>query len=214
MLHIETFTFNPFQENTFVLFDHTNNAVIIDPGCYGAKEENMLIEFIESNKLKVTKILNTHCHVDHVLGNYALSKHFNVSAYFHEADLPTLKSIPTYASMYGFNNYTEVEDYAFINEGDEIEIGNSKLQVLFTPGHAPGHVVFYNHETKNLINGDVLFNGSIGRTDLPGGNFEQLIESIHEKLFPLHDDVIVHCGHGPSTTIKQEKSTNPFCKIL
>ena len=212
-MNIKIFTFNPFQQNTSVLYDDTKECVIVDPGCYEKHEEEELVSFIDKNDLKVVKLLNTHCHIDHVLGNKFVADKYNVDLYIHKEDLPTLKSIPAYAPVYGFHQYNEKEADQFLNHGDTIEFGNTKLEVIFTPGHAPGHVVFFHRESKQLINGDVLFNGSIGRTDLPGGNHEQLIQSIHEKVFPLGDDVVVYCGHGPNTTIGKEKVSNPFCAV-
>lgn len=213
-MKIHTFTFNPFQENTSVLYDETGECVIVDPGCYEKHEREELVSFIEEHQLKVVKLLNTHCHIDHVLGNKFVSDHFKVELYIHEKDLPTLKSIPAYAPVYGFHQYAEKEPDHFISDGDTVTFGNTTLEVIFTPGHAPGHVVFFHRASNNLINGDVLFNGSIGRTDLPGGDHDTLIRSIHEKVFPLRDDVIVHCGHGPTTTIGKEKVSNPFCALV
>lgn len=212
-MKIKTFAFNAFQQNMSVLYDDTKECVIVDPGCYEKHEEEELAAFIENNNLKVVKLLNTHCHIDHVLGNYFVAEKYNVDLYIHKADLPTLKGVPAYAPVYGFPKYTEKEPNHFLNDGDVVEFGNTKLEVIFTPGHAPGHVVFFHRESENLINGDVLFNGSIGRTDLPGGNHDQLIQSIHEKVFPLGDDVTVYCGHGPTTTIGKEKVSNPFCAV-
>lgn len=213
-MDIQTFTFNPFQENTSVLYDDSGQCVIVDPGCYEQHEKEALVSFIERKGLKVAKLLNTHCHVDHVLGNKFVSDHFGVELYIHKADLPTLKSIPAYAPVYGFNMYAEKEPDHFMEDGDTVTFGHTSLEVIFTPGHAPGHVVFFHRESKILINGDVLFNGSIGRTDLPGGDHDTLIRSIHEKVFPLGDDVTVHCGHGPTTTIGKEKVSNPFCALV
>ena len=212
-MNIKTFAFNQFQQNMSVLYDDTKECVIVDPGCYEKHEEEELAQFISDNGLKVVKLLNTHCHIDHVLGNKFVADTYNVDLYIHKDDIPTLKGVPTYAPMYGFPKYIEKDADHFIADGDVIEFGNTKLEVIFAPGHAPGHVVFYHRESKNLINGDVLFNGSIGRTDLPGGNHEQLIKSIRETIFLLDDDVVVYCGHGPTTTIGQEKASNPFCGL-
>ena len=212
-MEIKTFTFNAFQQNMSVLYDETKECVIVDPGCYEKQEQEELALFIKQNDLKVVKLLNTHCHIDHVLGNDFVANKYNVELYIHKDDLQTLKGVPAYAPVYGFPMYSEKDADHFLEDGDVVEFGNTKLEVIFAPGHAPGHVVFFHRESKNLINGDVLFNGSIGRTDLPGGNHEQLIKSIHEKVFPLGDDVTVYCGHGPLTTIGKEKDSNPFCAI-
>jgi len=213
MLHIQVFLFNPFQENTYVLYDETNEAIIIDPGCYEEDEKKELTEFIRSKHLKVTMLLNTHCHIDHVLGNAFVKTTFKTKLYIHRADEPVLKAVSVYAPNYGFYQYQEATPDAYLTEGDEIILGNQKFAVLFVPGHAPGHVAFYNEKEKVVIGGDVLFQNSIGRTDLPGGDFDTLIKSIHEKLFTLPDSVTVYPGHGPKTTIGYEKITNPFCAL-
>jgi hydroxyacylglutathione hydrolase len=213
MLKIQVFVFNPLQENTFVLFDETNECVIIDPGCAETDERYELSDFISENKLEVKLLLNTHCHVDHVLGNYFVKEKYKVPLLIHEKDTATLKAVKVYAPHYGFFQYQETEPDRFLNEGDIITFGNQSLSVLFVPGHAPGHIAFYDAKNKILIGGDVLFYNSIGRTDLPGGNFETLINSIHQKFFSLPDDITVYPGHGPETTIGYEKRTNPFCAI-
>lgn len=213
MFHIQVFTFNPFQENTYVLYDETKESVIVDPGCYEDEEKKELADFIASNQLTVTRLLNTHCHIDHVLGNAFVREKYNTKLYIHRNDEPVLRAVSAYAPNYGFHLYHETTPDAYLEEGDEITVGNQKFEVLFVPGHAPGHVAFYNRKEKVVIGGDVLFQNSIGRTDLPGGNFETLINSIHQKLFTLPDDVSVYPGHGPKTTIGFEKLTNPFCAL-
>jgi hydroxyacylglutathione hydrolase len=213
MLKVQSFVFNPFQENTYVLFDETNECIIIDPGCSDEDENNVLKSFVEKNKLTVKLLLNTHCHVDHVLGNYFVKEKYKVPFRMHEGDLPVLKAVKVYAPNYGFSQYTEAEPDGFLKENDVVQFGNQSLKVLFVPGHAPGHVAFYDEVNQIVIGGDVLFYNSIGRTDLPGGNYDQLIDSIHRKLFTLPDDVTVYPGHGPETTIGIEKKTNPFCAL-
>ncbi|WP_192823069.1 MBL fold metallo-hydrolase [Rufibacter sp. LB8] len=209
-LHIESFTFNPFQENTYVLYDDSQQCVVIDPGCSNKQEEQELQAFIEAKGLTVARLLNTHCHIDHVLGNKFVADTFGVPLEIHEDDLAVLRSVPTYSAAYGFPQYQEQLPEKFLKEGENVTFGNTELEVLFTPGHAPGHVVFYHLASKTVIGGDVLFQRSIGRTDLPGGNFETLLESIRTKLFTLPEDVTVYPGHGPSTTIGEEKTSNPF----
>jgi hydroxyacylglutathione hydrolase len=213
MLSIQYFTFGPFEENTYVLFDETKEAVVIDPGCSDRQEENELKEFIATQALKVKLLLNTHCHVDHVLGNTFVKDTYQVPFLMHKLDEPVLRSAKMMAPLYGVHNYQEATPDRFIDEGDTIEFGTQKLKVLFLPGHAPGHVGFYHESQKVVIGGDVLFQHSIGRTDLPGGNFDVLINSIHQKLFTLPDDVVVYPGHGPETTIGEEKIHNPFCAL-
>ena len=213
MLNVKEFTFNPFQENTYVLYDETREAVIVDPGCYENYEKQELQEFIESNNLKVTMLLNTHGHIDHVLGNTFVKDKFKVKLFIHKIDEPVMRAVKAYAGNYGFPLYQEASVDSYLEEGNTISFGTQQFKILFVPGHSPGHVAFYNEKEKVVIGGDVLFQNSIGRTDLPGGNFDTLINSIHEKLFTLPDDVVVYAGHGPKTTIGFEKVTNPFCAL-
>lgn len=213
MLQVKKFTFNPFMENTYLLFDETSECVIIDPGCVEKDEESELVEFIESNKLIVKQLINTHCHIDHVLGNAFVKRKFNVPLLIHPIEEAMLRAVKSYASNYGFSQYQESTPDSFLNEGDHVVFGNQKLDILFVPGHSPGHIAFYDAATKIVIGGDVLFENSIGRTDLPGGDYDTLINSIHQKFFTLPDDVTVYCGHGSETSIGFEKRTNPFCAI-
>jgi len=211
MTLVAKFTFNPFQENTYILYDDSKECVIIDPGCYDDDEKSELTNFIEQNNLKPVRLINTHCHIDHVFGNHFIIEKYQLPLEIHRGELPVLNVVPQVALMYGilFNDpIPKVEK--FIEEGDKIEFGNSKLESLFTPGHSPASLSFYCKAADFVIAGDVLFNGSIGRTDLPGGDFDTLISSIKDKLFPLGDNVEVHPGHGPKTTIGFEKRTNPF----
>ncbi|MCE7863864.1 MAG: MBL fold metallo-hydrolase [Bacteroidetes bacterium CHB5] len=213
MMKVQTFTFNPFQENTFVVYDESGEAAIIDPGCYQAHEKTALSQFIDLNKLTVKLLLNTHCHIDHVLGNDFVKSKYNVPLLIHEKELPVLKAVKSYASNYGFATYQEALPDRFLKEGDWVSFGNTKLQVLFLPGHAPGHIGFYQAETNSLLSGDVLFENSIGRTDLPGGDHNTLIQSIRQKVFVLPDETVVYPGHGNTTTVGEEKISNPFCAI-
>lgn len=213
MLQLQSFAFNPLQENTYVLFDETKECVIIDPGCYEREEQYDLADFIETNQLTVVKLLNTHGHVDHVLGNAFVKETYKTKLYIHKLDEPTLRAVKVYAPHYGFFQYQEAEPDIYLEEGEPVTFGNQSLEVLFVPGHAPGHIAFYHAASKTLIGGDVLFYNSIGRTDLPGGNYDTLINSIQQKFFTLPDDVTVYPGHGPETTIGYEKKTNPFCAL-
>ncbi len=207
---IRKFTFNSFQENTFVLSDDTKECIIFDPGCSTPEEEAQLKAYIEELALKPVRLLNTHCHIDHVLGNKYVSETWELPLEAHAGEVPVLESGIQVSQMYGIA-YTPSPPIAkYIEAGDEIRFGDSILKSYFTPGHSPASLSFLHAESKNLIAGDVLFYGSIGRTDLPGGNFDTLIKSIKEQLFPLGDDVIVHPGHGPSTSIGFEKENNPF----
>ena len=214
MIRIRKFVFNPFQENTYILFDDTKECIIIDPGCFENFEKEQLTDFVKENELNPVKLINTHCHIDHVLGNAFVAKKWNLNLEMHKADLSILLSVSNYAHLYGLEAYEiSPEPKRFLDEGDTITFGNSELNILFVPGHAPGHLAFVSHKQKFVIGGDVLFNGSIGRTDLPGGSFEILEKSIKEKMYKLDDDYTVYCGHGPETTIGQEKRTNPFVKF-
>lgn len=210
MITIHSFTFNPFYENSYILSDETGECVIIDPGCHNTDEEQELADFVINNGLKPVKLLNTHCHIDHVFGNQFVSDKWKLGLEIHKSDVQVLNSFPMVCQMYGFAGGTQPEPSHFIEEGDVITFGNSRLEVLFTPGHSPGSVCFYNKEQKFVIGGDVLFQGSIGRTDLPGGDFDTLEKSIRTKLYTLPDDVTVYPGHGPSTTICWEKENNSF----
>lgn len=209
---VSGFTFNAFSENTYLLHDATGQCVVVDPGCYSRAEQTALREFIEAEGLQVVLLLNTHCHIDHVLGNQFILDTYKVPFLIHEADLSVLRAVPTYAANYGFPQYTPAEPTGFLTPGEPLTFGETELQVLFTPGHAPGHVVFYHAPSHTLIGGDVLFRGSIGRTDLPGGDYATLIESVKSQLFTLPDEVTVYPGHGPATSIGVERSTNPFFK--
>jgi hydroxyacylglutathione hydrolase len=214
MLQIKSFEFNPFQENTYVVFDETKECAIIDPGCYDQSEKDALMSFIEAAQLNVKYLINTHCHIDHVLGNAFVKNHFKVNLLLHKLDEPVLHAVKAYAPNYGFPGYEDSSADQFIEEGDVIKVGNQSFEILFVPGHSPGHIALYHQDSKSLLGGDVLFYNSIGRTDLPGGDFDTLIDSIHHKLFTLPDDVTVYCGHGPTTTIGFEKRTNPFCSVV
>ncbi|MEJ2003527.1 MAG: MBL fold metallo-hydrolase [Cyclobacteriaceae bacterium] len=213
MIHVKSFVFNPFMENTYVLFDESREAILIDPGCYEEYEQEMLSKYIEDEKLKITGIIKTHGHIDHVLGNYYVSRKYGVPLQIHELDVPVLKAVESYAPSYGFNGYQPLEPDSYLREGDLVKFGDSELEVLFLPGHAPGHIGLLNREEKILVSGDVLFRESVGRTDLPGGDHSTLLDSIREKLFPLDDKIIVYCGHGPETSLGHEKRYNPFCAI-
>ena len=213
MLKIESFTFNAFQENTFVVSDQTNECVIIDPGCYDKSEGDELIDYIKHAELKVTAIINTHCHIDHVLGNYRMKEVFKTKLWINRIEEPYLRAVKSYASNYGFNLYQETLPDGFIDEKEFVKVGEHELEVLFVPGHSPGHIALYDEGERILLAGDVLFRNSVGRTDLPGGDHDTLIHSIRHKLFQLPDDVTVYCGHGPETKIGYEKKTNPYCSI-
>lgn len=206
---VHCFSFNAFQENTYILADDENHAVIIDPGCYSRSEQEEVRAFIEDQGLKVMALLGTHAHVDHVLGNAFVKRTFDAPYYLHSSDVPTLKAVESYARLYGFEAYepSPLPDHQ-LKHGEDLLFGKIKLHVLHTPGHCPGHVVYYCSDSGFVINGDVLFNGSFGRVDLPGGDLETLKNSIFNTMFHLPEDTVVYCGHGPSTTIGKEIKTN------
>ncbi|TFV94397.1 MBL fold metallo-hydrolase [Algoriphagus kandeliae] len=210
MLRIQTFTFNPFQENTYVISDSEGHAAIIDPGNYESSENQLLVDYIREENLKPELLLNTHCHIDHVLGNAFVKRTFGISLWIHEQESPVLNSAKVFAPNYGFARYEATEPDGYLTENQIIQIGNERLKVLFVPGHAPGHVVFYHEPSKQCIGGDTLFRGSIGRTDLPGGNHDLLLKKIKSELFTLPEETIIYPGHGPTTTIGFEKEYNPF----
>lgn len=210
MISIKSLVFGPFQENTYLLFDETKECVIIDPGCYDTRECTILAGFIKDNDLKPVKLINTHCHLDHVFGNGYVADTYHLKLEINKQETPVLDSYFMSAKLYGLNASPSPPPSAFLSEGDIIKFGNSTLELLQTPGHSPGSITLYNRKQKFMIAGDVLFYGSIGRSDLPGGDSETLISSIKNKLFPLGDDYTVYCGHGPSTTIGFERMNNPF----
>jgi hydroxyacylglutathione hydrolase len=210
MIHLHSFTFGPFQENTYLLWDETLECLIIDPGNSGASENNVLNDFISEKKLKPVRLILTHAHIDHINGNKYVFDTYGLLPEVHQEDVFFIERHAATGAMYGLPVDPSPMAEKFIAEGDVIRFGSSKLEVIHTPGHAPGHVTFYNKEEGFMISGDVLFHGSIGRTDLPMGNFETLIHSITHKLFPLGDEMKVYSGHGPSTTIGFEKKNNPF----
>lgn len=212
MFTVKAFTFSPVQENTYVLYNDKGNAFIIDPGCYFEEERDTLAQFLQQNKLQPVKLLNTHCHLDHVFGNKWIYETYGLELHLHPIEQQVLAFAPTSGLMWNlpFDNYNG--PFHFLNSGDELLLDGDQLTVLFAPGHSPGHVCFYCKAQGFVIGGDVLFRESIGRTDLPGGNHETLLNSIRTQLFTLPDETIVYSGHGPITTIGYEKKHNPFLR--
>lgn len=212
MITIQQFTFNPFQENTYVLSDDTKECVIIDPGCSQTAEQEQLSAYITNNNLKPVRLLNTHCHIDHICGNAYVAKQYNLPLEANQGDAFLIEALPDISKMYGFPAEESPEIGRIINEDDSVTFGNSTLEAIHVPGHSPGSIVFYNKEQGFMVVGDVLFQGSIGRSDLPGGNHEQLIQNIQSKLLTKADETVVYSGHGAPTTIGNEKANNPFLK--
>lgn len=214
MLTVQCFTFNPVGENTYVIYNEKKDCCIIDPGCYFASEQAEIKRFIEDHGLHPTLLLNTHCHLDHIFGNKYIYETFGLELHLHQLEKPVLDFGPISGERWGlpFENYEG--PLHFLGEGDVVRLGEEELHVLFTPGHSPGSISFHSAAHKFLVSGDVLFNGSVGRTDLPGGDFDVLEESIKLKLYTLPADTIVYSGHGPSTTIGDEMKTNPFVRMV
>lgn len=210
MLHLKSFTFNPFQENTYLLYDDEGTAFIIDPGNSNESENVQIRSFIEEKKLHLKRLLLTHAHIDHILGARFIYDTYGLLPEVHENELFFIDRMTHSAAMYGLSCEQCPKPEYFLNKGDKVVLGKYEFDCIFTPGHSPGSISFYNKENKLLISGDVLFRGSIGRSDLPMGNHETLINSIHEQLLHLGDEVKVYSGHGSSTTIGHEKLNNPF----
>jgi glyoxylase-like metal-dependent hydrolase (beta-lactamase superfamily II) len=210
MLKIEKFVVNPLQENSFVLSDETQECIFIDPGFYFEVEQKEIIDYVEDNNLKPVKITNTHCHFDHIMGVEFIRNRFNIPFHAHPDDAFWVKQAIFQGKMFGFKMEPVQAPEHFYQKDETLKFGNTELEIIHVPGHSPGHVVFYSQKEGILIGGDVLFYGSIGRTDLPGGNHETLISGIKEKLFRLPDETKVYCGHGPETTLGFEKESNPF----
>jgi hydroxyacylglutathione hydrolase len=213
MLKVKSFVFSPIQENTYLLYNEFNDCLIIDPGCYFSEEEDELKDFITQSSLLPRMLLNTHCHLDHVFGNKFVAETWELTLNLHEKEKMLLDYAPTSGLMYNlpFDNYAG--DYIYLKEGDVVTLGQDELTVIEAPGHSPGHICFYCAKQNFIISGDVLFNRSIGRTDLPGGNHETLLKNIREKLFVLPDETVVYSGHGEQTTIGEEKKYNPFVGV-
>ncbi|MDY0253365.1 MAG: MBL fold metallo-hydrolase [Tenuifilaceae bacterium] len=210
MTAVETFVFNPFQENTYIVYDETKACIIVDAGCHSTDEQDELVNFIETNGLKPKLAVNTHGHVDHILGSAFVKKRYGINIAGNPEDLPLIQMAPTQALMYGLT----IDDVPSIdenlNDDDVVAFGNTKLQVIHTPGHSLGSICLHNEDKGYLLSGDTLFRGSIGRTDLPGGNYDRIIESIKNKLLSLNSDTKVYPGHGEASSIGWEKSNNPF----
>lgn len=210
MLKIKSFVFSPIQENTYLLYNEFKQAVIIDPGCYFPDENDVLKAFITQSDLQPKMLLNTHCHLDHVFGNKFVAETYGLTLQLHEKEKRMLDLAPASGLIYNmpFDNYQG--QFIYLKEGDAVFLGDDELTVIEAPGHSPGHICFYCSKQNFIISGDVLFNRSIGRTDLPGGNQDLLLKNIREKLFVLPDQTVVYSGHGPVTTIGEEKRENPF----
>ena len=209
-MQIKKLTFNPIQENMYVIYDDSKECIIIDPGCYFHQEKEGLRSFIEENELKPVKLINTHCHLDHICGNKYVAETWKLKLEANKLDEYNLQRSIEAGILYNMPIEPSPPIEVDLKEGEEIRFGNSSLSILFTPGHSSGSISFYSEEHKFLIAGDVLFRMSIGRTDLQGGDFDTLIDTIKSKLMILPKDVVVYSGHGEETTIGYEMKNNPF----
>lgn len=211
VMRISKFTFNPFQENTYVV-DDGRHALIIDPGCWDPEEQQELAQHITGHGLTPVQLVLTHAHIDHVLGCAWVEREYGLRPEMHAASRPLLEALPAQAAMFGIPMEPVPAPQRFLDTSDTVRIGERELGILYVPGHAPGHIALFDRVGRWVIAGDTLFQGSIGRTDLPGGDTDLLLRSIREQLYPLGDDVTVYSGHGPETTIGRERKTNPFVK--
>ncbi len=210
MLKVEKFVVNPLQENSYIISDETGQCIFIDPGFYFEEEYEEVKNYIESGNLTPVYIANTHCHFDHIMGVEFIRNEYRIPFKAHSDDAFWISNAIEQGKLFGFNMEQVKAPDSFFQENEELKFGNTCFKIIHVPGHSPGHVVFYSEEANVLIAGDVLFYGSIGRTDLPGGNHQMLISGIKSKLFVLPGETKVYCGHGPETTIDTEKKSNPF----
>lgn len=214
MLSIKSFCFNPFQENTYILFNEAKEAIIIDPGCYTDQEKQTLTDFIIENNLVPKLLLNTHCHLDHVFGNSYVSEQYGLTALFHKNEQIVIDRLPEGGARWGVPCEPYTGKVQYIEDKEMIHFGTDAFEVLLTPGHSPGSVCFYHAAQGFLIGGDLIFKDGVGRTDLPGSNPLDLIKSIKEQILPLPDTMTIYSGHGPATTLGREKAANPYIKHI
>jgi hydroxyacylglutathione hydrolase len=212
MLQIQCFTFGPFQENTYLLYNEAKKGIIIDPGCFEVEEKRTLQAFISDNAIQLERLLLTHGHIDHILGNKFIFDTYSLLPEMHAEDVPFIEMQKLSDQRFGFHTDQSPMPEKLIEPGTDIVFYKDTIKVLYTPGHSKGSISFYIEKQDFIINGDVLFQGSIGRTDLPGGNYEELIHSIKSVLLPLPKATVVYAGHGNATTIGNEISQNPFLK--
>lgn len=213
MLQVHSFTFNPFAEHTYVLYDETRTCAIIDPGCATQQEQQQLSDFIKAEELQVTHLINTHGHIDHVVGNQYIKHTYQVKLAIHPEEVPVLQFATTYAQSCGFPDYQAAQPDIFLTPTDVVQVGNMTLTIRHVPGHSPGHIVLYHAAAGICFVGDVLFRHNIGRTDLPGGDRDLLIKSIREQVLVLDDTTTLYPGHGQLTTVGHEKQANPYLRV-
>ena len=210
MINVRVLVFNPFGENTYIASDDTGECIIIDPGCENEGEREQLLSMLKKNGLKPVKIINTHCHIDHILGNAFVKDTFSIPLLIHKHELPLLANLVQQGTFFGLETGRQVDPDTFIEEGDTVKFGESEFDVLNIPGHSPGGISLVNRLEKIAFTGDTLFQGSIGRSDLPGGDHNLLVRNIKQKLLTLDPQTIIYPGHGPETTVGEECRSNPF----
>lgn len=215
MLRIKAFTCNPFQENTYILSNEAGHCVLVDPGCHSAGEKAAVKAYIQEQKLEPIAVWLTHCHVDHVLGlSWCCEQEWDIPYFLSRGEGPQLKAVEVYGPSFGIYDFQPVAKEGIWLDGPDLFLGDEHFRILRVPGHSPDHLAFYHYETDTLLSGDVLFQGSIGRTDLPGGDFAVLERSIQEQIYTLPAKTRVFPGHGPSTTVGSEMRSNPFVRAL
>ncbi|MEG1763025.1 MAG: MBL fold metallo-hydrolase [Bacteroidales bacterium] len=210
MIKIKALPYNALEVNTYIVSDETLECVIIDPACEYESELKALLAYIDENQLKPVHILITHPHIDHILSTEKLCTQYHLPLEMHIDGKAILEDAPLHASVFGFHLNALPKEYLYIGDKDKIQFGHSELEARYVPGHCDGSLCFVAHADKTVFSGDVLFYGSIGRSDLPTGDYDQLKKSIHEQLFTLADDFTVRPGHGGRTTIEHERKHNPF----
>ena len=212
MVNVTKFVFNTFMVNGYLLYDESRECILVDAACYETAEQDELREFISINQLKPVRNLNTHCHIDHVLGNDFIARIYGIFPEYHKNSVPFFQTVREIGASFGYPITQVPEPKRFLEDEELVRWGGSELKVLFTPGHAEGSVCFYSEAQEFVITGDVLFRDTIGRTDLPTGDFDQLMRSIKTRLFTLPGNTVVYPGHGPDTTIGYEMENNPFIR--
>ncbi|GIV44195.1 MAG: MBL fold metallo-hydrolase [Bacteroidia bacterium] len=209
-LRVFAMEFNPFSENTYIIADEKGTAAIIDPGCLYDDEQQQVLSIIQKHHLQLERVLLTHCHIDHVMGCKFIYEQLGILPEHHEIEKSMLANANVQGQFFGIDCPSPPAAKSYLVPNTILWVGQIELQIFHTPGHSPGSISFFHAPSKTLFSGDVLFQGSIGRTDLPGGNYETLMQSIYQVLLPLGEDVTVYSGHGPKTTIGREKKCNPF----
>lgn len=209
-LCIKTLVYNAFQVNTYIVYDESGNTLVIDPACYTTREQEHLADFISKNNLKVSHMVNTHCHVDHVLGNEFIFQKYGIRPMIHRSGLVFFEHLVVHANTFGFDVENIVYPEEYLEDGDEIKLGEETINILYTPGHAEGSICLAYEKEKWIVTGDLLFFMSIGRTDLPTGSLETLLASVRNKIFIYDDTYVLYPGHGQSTTVGFERKNNPY----